>query len=169
MIISAIQSLRYNILCRASRILDPALNLLINSSISSSGGALTPALHILQDVSTIFQNLLLEPVIQNYICCPQCFFTNGLTEYVTTDQPHCNCHNDSNDHNPACTQSLGKFIHSFEPCTQNTTNIKKNNPKKTFHLSTIQKLACQISPAGWNYGNSASTSTIPNSQRFPQM
>ncbi|MBW0509907.1 hypothetical protein O181_049622 [Austropuccinia psidii MF-1] len=38
MIISAILSLRYNIPCRASPIFNPALNLLIKSSISSSGG-----------------------------------------------------------------------------------------------------------------------------------
>ncbi|MBW0529502.1 hypothetical protein O181_069217 [Austropuccinia psidii MF-1] len=38
MIISAILSLRYNIPCKASRILNPSLNLLIKSSISSSGG-----------------------------------------------------------------------------------------------------------------------------------
>ncbi|MBW0493354.1 hypothetical protein O181_033069 [Austropuccinia psidii MF-1] len=37
-IICAILSLRYNIPCRASCILNPALNLLIKSSISSSGG-----------------------------------------------------------------------------------------------------------------------------------
>ncbi|MBW0566907.1 hypothetical protein O181_106622 [Austropuccinia psidii MF-1] len=79
MIISAILSLRYNIPRRASRILNPALNLLIKSSISSSGGHPTPAFHIPQDLSTIFEHLQLEPVIQNYICCPQCFFLNGLT------------------------------------------------------------------------------------------
>ncbi|MBW0576196.1 hypothetical protein O181_115911 [Austropuccinia psidii MF-1] len=54
MIISAILSLRYNIPRRASRILNPALNLLIKSSISRSGGPLTPEFHILQDLSTIF-------------------------------------------------------------------------------------------------------------------
>ncbi|MBW0539640.1 hypothetical protein O181_079355 [Austropuccinia psidii MF-1] len=43
MIISAILSLRYNIPHRASHILNPALNLLIKSSISSSGGP--PLLH----------------------------------------------------------------------------------------------------------------------------
>ncbi|MBW0568085.1 hypothetical protein O181_107800 [Austropuccinia psidii MF-1] len=43
MIISAILSLRYNIPCRASHILNPSLNLLIKSSISSSGGP--PLLH----------------------------------------------------------------------------------------------------------------------------
>ncbi|MBW0526714.1 hypothetical protein O181_066429 [Austropuccinia psidii MF-1] len=79
MIISAILSLRYNIPRRASRILNPALNLLIKSSISSSGGPPTPAFHIPQDLSTIFEHLQLEPVIQNYICYPQCFFLNGLT------------------------------------------------------------------------------------------
>ncbi|MBW0560177.1 hypothetical protein O181_099892, partial [Austropuccinia psidii MF-1] len=88
MIISAILSLRYNIPRRASRILNPALNLLIKSSISSSGGPPIPAFHIPQDLSTIFEHLQLEPVIQNYRCCPQCFSLNGLTESVTTDQPH---------------------------------------------------------------------------------
>ncbi|MBW0549324.1 hypothetical protein O181_089039 [Austropuccinia psidii MF-1] len=106
MIISGILSLRYNIPFRASRILNPALNLLIRSSISSSGGPPTPAFHIPQDLSTIFEHLQLEPVIQNNICCPQCFFLNSLTESVATDQPHCQCHNDTNDHDPPCTQSL---------------------------------------------------------------
>ncbi|MBW0593936.1 hypothetical protein O181_133651 [Austropuccinia psidii MF-1] len=90
MIISAILSLRYNIPRRASRILNPALNLLIKSSISSSGGPPTPAFHIPQDLSTISEHLQLEPVIQNYICCPQCFSLNGLTESVTTDHPTVN-------------------------------------------------------------------------------
>ncbi|MBW0530040.1 hypothetical protein O181_069755 [Austropuccinia psidii MF-1] len=122
MIISAILSLRYNIPRRASRILNPSLNLLIKSIISSSGGPPTPAFHIPQDLSTIFEHLQLEPVIQNYICFPQCFFLNGLTESVTTDQPHCQLHNDPNYHDPPCTQSLGKFIYSFEaaPKTQPT-------------------------------------------------
>ncbi|MBW0490750.1 hypothetical protein O181_030465 [Austropuccinia psidii MF-1] len=78
-IISAILSLRYNIPCRASRILNPALNLLIKSSIPSSGGHPTPAFHIAQDLITIFEPLQLELLIENYICCPQCFFLNGLT------------------------------------------------------------------------------------------
>ncbi|MBW0487564.1 hypothetical protein O181_027279 [Austropuccinia psidii MF-1] len=104
MIISAILSLRYNIPCRASRILNPALNLLIKSSISSSGGPPTPAFHIPQDLCTIFEHLQLEPVIQNYICCPQFFFLNSFTESVTTDQPHCQRDNDPNDHDPPCTQ-----------------------------------------------------------------
>ena len=141
MIISAILSLRYNLPRRASRILNPALNLLIKSSISSSAGPPTPALHIPQDLSTIFENLQLEPVILNSRCCPQCFFLNGLTESVTSDQPHFQCHNDPNDHDPPCTQSLGKFINSSETPTQNTTNIKKIYPNKRFHLSSIQKLA----------------------------
>ncbi|MBW0483168.1 hypothetical protein O181_022883 [Austropuccinia psidii MF-1] len=81
--------------------------------------------HIPHDLSTIFEHLQLEPVIQNYICCPQCFFLNGLTESVTTEQPHCQCHNDPNDHDRPCTQSQGKFIYSFEPRTQNTTNLKQ--------------------------------------------
>ncbi|MBW0497181.1 hypothetical protein O181_036896 [Austropuccinia psidii MF-1] len=125
MIISAILSLRYNTPRRASRILNPALNLLIKSSVSSSGGPPTPAFHIPQDLSTIFEYLQLEPVIQNYICCPQCFFLNGLTESVTAYQPHCQRHNDPNDHDPPCTQSLGKLIYSLEPHTQMTTNMKK--------------------------------------------
>ncbi|MBW0531891.1 hypothetical protein O181_071606 [Austropuccinia psidii MF-1] len=169
MIISAILSLRNNIPCRDSHILNPALNLLLKSIISSSGSPPTPAFHIPQDLNTIFEHLQLEPVIQNYICCPQCFFLNGLAESITPDQPHFQRHNDPNDHDPPCTQSLGKFINSFEPCTQNTTNIKKTSPNKIFYSSTIQELACQISPVGWNYWNSASTSTIPNSQRLPQM
>ncbi|MBW0563421.1 hypothetical protein O181_103136 [Austropuccinia psidii MF-1] len=45
MMISAILSLRYNIPRRASHILNPSLNLLIKSSISSSGGHPTPAFH----------------------------------------------------------------------------------------------------------------------------
>ncbi|MBW0572983.1 hypothetical protein O181_112698 [Austropuccinia psidii MF-1] len=126
MIISAILSLRYNIPHRASCILNPSLNLMIKSSISSSGGPPTPAFHIPQDLSTIFEHLQLEPVIQNYICCPKCFFLNGFTESVTADQPYCQRHNDPNDHDPPCTQSLGKFIYSFEPRTQITTNMKQN-------------------------------------------
>ncbi|MBW0460943.1 hypothetical protein O181_000658 [Austropuccinia psidii MF-1] len=88
MIIYTILSLRYNIPCRASQILNPTLNLLIKSSISSSGGP-TPEFHIPQDLSTIFEHLPSEPVIQDHICSPQCFFLNDLTESVTTDQPHC--------------------------------------------------------------------------------
>ncbi|MBW0498949.1 hypothetical protein O181_038664 [Austropuccinia psidii MF-1] len=162
MIISAILSLQYNIPCRVSHILKPTLNLLIKSSISSSGGHPTPAFHIPQDLSTIFEQLQWDPVIQSYICCAQFFFLNDLTESVTTYQPHCKPHNDPNDHDPPCTQSLGKFIYSFEPRIQNTTD-------KTFRLSTIHKLACQISPVGWNYEFSASKTTIPNSQRFFQI
>ncbi|MBW0496165.1 hypothetical protein O181_035880 [Austropuccinia psidii MF-1] len=141
MIISTILSLRYDIPRGASHILNLALNLLIKSSISSSGGFPTPAFHIPQDLSTIFEHLQLEPVIQNYICCPQLFFLNSLTESVTTDQSHFQCHNDPNDHDPPCTQSLGKFINSSETPTQNATNIKKIYPNKRFHLSSIQKLA----------------------------
>ncbi|MBW0565249.1 hypothetical protein O181_104964 [Austropuccinia psidii MF-1] len=63
--ISAILSLRYNIPHRASRILNPFLNLLIKFSISSSVGPPTPAFHITQDLSTIFEHLQLYPVIQN--------------------------------------------------------------------------------------------------------
>ncbi|MBW0495450.1 hypothetical protein O181_035165 [Austropuccinia psidii MF-1] len=133
MIISAILSLRYNIPRRASRILNPSLNLLIKSSISSSGGPPFPDFHIPQDLSTIFEHLQLERLIQNYICCPQCLFLNGITESVTADQPHCQLHNDPNDHDTPCTQSLGKFSNSFESQTQNTTNMKqKFIPTKNF-------------------------------------
>ncbi|MBW0469982.1 hypothetical protein O181_009697 [Austropuccinia psidii MF-1] len=111
----------YNIPCRDSRILNPTLNLLINSSISSTGGHPTPALHIPQDSSTIFENLQLERLIENYICCPQCFLLTGLTESFTTDQPHCQCHNERNAHDPPCTQSLGKFINSFGPAPKTQT------------------------------------------------
>ncbi|MBW0520014.1 hypothetical protein O181_059729 [Austropuccinia psidii MF-1] len=125
MIIADILSLRYNIPRRASQILNATLNLLIKSSISSSVGNPTPAFYIPQDLSTIFEDLQLKPVIQSYICCPQCFFLNGLTESFTTNQPYCQGHNDPNDHDPPFTQSLGKFINSFEPCTQKTTNLKQ--------------------------------------------
>ncbi|MBW0473585.1 hypothetical protein O181_013300 [Austropuccinia psidii MF-1] len=63
MIISAILSLRYNIPRRASHILNLKLNLLIKSSISSLGGHPTPALHIPQDLSTIFEHLQLGSII----------------------------------------------------------------------------------------------------------
>ncbi|MBW0500955.1 hypothetical protein O181_040670 [Austropuccinia psidii MF-1] len=56
MIISAILSLRYSIPHRDSHILNPTLKLLIKSSISSSGGHPTPAFHIPQDLSNIFEN-----------------------------------------------------------------------------------------------------------------
>ncbi|MBW0472190.1 hypothetical protein O181_011905 [Austropuccinia psidii MF-1] len=102
MIISVILSLRYNIPGRDSHILNPALNLLIKSSISSSGGHPTPVFHISQDLSTIFENLQLEPRIEKYICFPQFFFLNGLTKSVTTDQPHFQCHNEPNYHDPPC-------------------------------------------------------------------
>ncbi|MBW0468856.1 hypothetical protein O181_008571 [Austropuccinia psidii MF-1] len=59
MIIFAILSLRYNVPHRDSRILNPALNLLIKSSISSSGGHFTPTFYIPQDLSTIFEHLQL--------------------------------------------------------------------------------------------------------------
>ncbi|MBW0464506.1 hypothetical protein O181_004221 [Austropuccinia psidii MF-1] len=98
--------------------------MLIKSSISSSGDHPTPAFHIPQDLITIFEHLQLESVIHNYIFCPQCFFLNGLTESVTTDQTHYQNHNYPNDHDPPCTKSFGEFINSFEPQTQNTTNIK---------------------------------------------
>ncbi|MBW0567485.1 hypothetical protein O181_107200 [Austropuccinia psidii MF-1] len=126
MIISAIIPLRYNIPGRASCILKPALNLLIKSSISSSGGHPTPAFHISQNLMAIFEHLQFEAVIQNYICCPQFFFPNRLTESVTTDQPHCQFHNDPNDHDPPCTQSLGKFIYLFKPHIQNSIYMKQD-------------------------------------------
>ncbi|MBW0492847.1 hypothetical protein O181_032562 [Austropuccinia psidii MF-1] len=150
MIISAILSLRYNIHHRASRILNPALNLLIKFSILSSGGPPTSAFHIPQDLSTKFEHLQLEPVIQNCICFPQCFFLNNITESVTTDQPHCQCHNDPNDHDPPCIQSLGKFIDSFEPCTQNITNMKKKFiPTKLFSYQKFKNwLARFLQQAG---------------------
>ncbi|MBW0568150.1 hypothetical protein O181_107865 [Austropuccinia psidii MF-1] len=133
MIISAIILLRYNMPHRASHILNPYLNLLIKSSISSSGGHTTPAFHKPQVLSTIFKHLQLDPVIQN-------FFIDGLTEFVTTDQPHFKCHNDSNDNDPPCTQSLGKFINSFEPHTQNTTNIQKNLSQQTISFISHSKI-----------------------------
>ncbi|MBW0515209.1 hypothetical protein O181_054924 [Austropuccinia psidii MF-1] len=83
---------------------------IIKSSISSSGGHPTPAFHIPQDLSTIFQHLQLEPLIKNYICCPQCFFLNDLTESVTTGQSHCQHHNEPNKHDAPFTQSLEKCI-----------------------------------------------------------
>ncbi|MBW0506066.1 hypothetical protein O181_045781 [Austropuccinia psidii MF-1] len=112
MIISAILLLGYNIPHRASSILHPILNLLIKASISSSGGHPTSECDIPQDLSTIFEHLQLDPVIQSYICFPQCFFLNGLTESVTTDQPQFEHHNAPNDHDPPWTKSLGKFINS---------------------------------------------------------
>ncbi|MBW0577050.1 hypothetical protein O181_116765 [Austropuccinia psidii MF-1] len=93
MIISAILSLRHNIAGRASCILTPALNLLIKSIISSSGGHFTPTFHIPQDLSTIFDHLQLEPLIEYYIFCHQFFTLNGFSESVMTDQPHCQRHN----------------------------------------------------------------------------
>ncbi|MBW0498967.1 hypothetical protein O181_038682 [Austropuccinia psidii MF-1] len=149
MIISAILSLTYNVPGRASQIFKPDLNLLIKSSISSSGGHPTPAFHTPQNLSAIFKHLQLEPLIENYICCLECCFLNVLIESVTTEKPHFQHHNEPNNHDSPCTQSLGKFINSFEPCIQNTANIKqKIYTRKKFHLSTIQKLAFQISPVG---------------------
>ncbi|MBW0545283.1 hypothetical protein O181_084998 [Austropuccinia psidii MF-1] len=140
MIISIILSLGYNIPHRASYILNPSLNLLIKSSISSSAGHPTPAFHIRQYLSTIYEHLQLGPLIENYICCTQCFFLNGLTESVTTDQPHCQLHNEPDEHDPPCTQSSGKSINSFEPRTQNTTNIKKKYiPTKHFIYQPFKK------------------------------
>ncbi|MBW0518158.1 hypothetical protein O181_057873 [Austropuccinia psidii MF-1] len=57
MIIFAILSLRYNIPRRASHTLNPALNLLVKSSISSSGGPPTPGFHILK-LSVPYLNIL---------------------------------------------------------------------------------------------------------------
>ncbi|MBW0493408.1 hypothetical protein O181_033123 [Austropuccinia psidii MF-1] len=145
MIISAILSLRYNISHRASCILNPALNLLIKSSISSSCGPPTPAFHIPQDLSTILEHLQLEPVIQSYICCPQCFCLNGLTEAVTTDQHHCQCHNEPNAHDHPCTKSLDKLINSFESQTKNTTNMKqKFIPTKHFIYQTFKNWLARL-------------------------
>ncbi|MBW0514866.1 hypothetical protein O181_054581 [Austropuccinia psidii MF-1] len=169
MIIITIISLRYNIPCRASRILNPALNLLIKSSIASSGGPPTPAFYIRQALSTIFEHLQLEPVIENYICCPQCFFLNGITESVTTDQPHCQCHNDPNDHDPPCTQSLGKFINSFEPHTQNTTKMKQRFiPKKILFInhSKIGFPDLSSGPELWKFGINTNNPKLP---KVPQM
>ncbi|MBW0505616.1 hypothetical protein O181_045331 [Austropuccinia psidii MF-1] len=139
-ILSVIVSLGYNTPCRASHILNPTLNLLIKSSISSSGGPPTPAFHIPHNLSTILEHLQLDPVIQKYICCPQCFFLNSLTESVTTDQPHCQSHNDPNDHDPPCTQSLGKSINLFEPHTQKTTNIKKTLTQQNISFINHSKI-----------------------------
>ncbi|MBW0479030.1 hypothetical protein O181_018745 [Austropuccinia psidii MF-1] len=125
MIISAILSLMYNIPCRDSHILNLALNPMIKSIISRSGGHPTPAFHIPQYCSTRFEYPQLEPLIEKYICCPQCFFLNGLTESVTTYQPHCQFHDDPNDHDSPFTQSLGRFINSFEPRMQKKTNMKQ--------------------------------------------
>ncbi|MBW0490716.1 hypothetical protein O181_030431 [Austropuccinia psidii MF-1] len=122
--------------------------LLIKSSISSSGGPPTPAVHIPQDLSTKSQHLQLDLVIQNYICCPQSFFLNCLTESFTTDQPHSQGHNDPNDYDPPCIQSFGKFINAFEPRTKKTTNMKQifvptkhfiYQPLKTFLAIFLQQ------------------------------
>ncbi|MBW0551490.1 hypothetical protein O181_091205 [Austropuccinia psidii MF-1] len=133
-IISSILSLGYNIPHRASGILTPTLNLHIKSSNSSSGGNLTPTFQIPQDLSTISQHLQLEPLIEKYVCFPQCFFLNGLTESVTTDPSHCQCHNEPKNDDSPCTQSLGKLINLFGPHTQSTTNVKKNFILKKIHL-----------------------------------
>ncbi|MBW0543045.1 hypothetical protein O181_082760 [Austropuccinia psidii MF-1] len=68
-----------------------------------------------------------------------------LSESVTTDQPHCQSHNDPNGHDPPCTQSLGKFINSFDPRTQNTTNIKKIFiPTKNFIYQPFKNLLARF-------------------------
>ncbi|MBW0506140.1 hypothetical protein O181_045855 [Austropuccinia psidii MF-1] len=133
-----------------SQILPPQDLVMIISAILSLRWSPTPAFHIPQDLSTIFKHLQLEPVIQNYIFCPQCFLFNGLTESVTTEQPHCQGHNLPKDHDPPCTQSLGKFIYSFEPRTQNTTNMKQNLiPKKHFIYQQFKNwLATLLQKAG---------------------
>ncbi|MBW0561728.1 hypothetical protein O181_101443 [Austropuccinia psidii MF-1] len=68
-IIFSILSLRYNIPHMDSFILTPSLSPLIKSSISISGGQPTLALHIPQYISTIFQHLLLELLIESFVCC----------------------------------------------------------------------------------------------------
>ncbi|MBW0501851.1 hypothetical protein O181_041566 [Austropuccinia psidii MF-1] len=89
----------------------------------------------------MFEHLQLEPVIKNYKCCPQCSFPNGLTESVTTDQPHCQHHDDPNDHDLPCKQSLGKSMSLFEPHTQNTTKMKERfPPKKHFIYQPFKNL-----------------------------
>ncbi|MBW0472166.1 hypothetical protein O181_011881 [Austropuccinia psidii MF-1] len=109
------------------------ISAILSLSISCSGCHSTPTFHIPQDLSTIFEHLQLEPLIENHICCPQCFFLNGLTKSFTTDQPHFQCHNIPNAHDPPCTQLLAKFIHLVKPRSQNTTNIKqKFIPTKHF-------------------------------------
>ncbi|MBW0517412.1 hypothetical protein O181_057127 [Austropuccinia psidii MF-1] len=56
-----------------------------------------------------------------------------MTESVTIDQPHFQSHNEPNNHDPPCTQSLGKLINLVEPPTQDTANIRKKFiPKKHF-------------------------------------
>ncbi|MBW0564675.1 hypothetical protein O181_104390 [Austropuccinia psidii MF-1] len=100
MIISAISSFSYNISRRASHILTPSLNLLIKSSISCSGGHSTLTFQLPHNLSTIFEHPQFEPLSENYICCPQCFFLNGLNESVTTDQLHFKCYNEPNEHDP---------------------------------------------------------------------
>ncbi|MBW0496678.1 hypothetical protein O181_036393 [Austropuccinia psidii MF-1] len=180
----------YNIPHRASRILNPSLNLLNKSSIASSGGHPTPAFHIPQDLSTIFEHLQLETVIQNYIGCPQCFFINRITESVKTDQPHFQCHNDTNNHDPPCTQLLGRLINSFEPCMQKTINMKqkvipaKHSIYQPYFSSRLElwKLCINInnpkfpkvspnvkSGMDWSADTSLSleTSMTPNSYPFP--
>ncbi|MBW0509832.1 hypothetical protein O181_049547 [Austropuccinia psidii MF-1] len=105
------------------------------------GGHSTPAFHIPQDLSTISEHIQLEPLIQNYIFCPQCFFLNGLNESVTTDQPHCQRYNEPNKPDLPFTQSLGKFIHLVEHQTQNTTKIKeKFIPTKDFIYQPLKNL-----------------------------
>ncbi|MBW0472298.1 hypothetical protein O181_012013 [Austropuccinia psidii MF-1] len=95
-IISAILSLRYNISRSASLVLPPAVNLFIKSSLSCSGSHSIPTFDIPQDLSTTIEHLQLERLIESCICCPKCFFLNGLTESVTNDQPHCQFHNEPN-------------------------------------------------------------------------
>ncbi|MBW0462410.1 hypothetical protein O181_002125 [Austropuccinia psidii MF-1] len=87
MTISAILSLKYNIPYRASCILTPALNLLLSSIISSSGGHPTPALHIPQDLTTIFEHLQLEQLIDNYIFFLNVSFLMALLNLSQLENP----------------------------------------------------------------------------------
>ncbi|MBW0532775.1 hypothetical protein O181_072490 [Austropuccinia psidii MF-1] len=138
-IISAILFSRYNIPHRDSHILTPTIRLLIKSSISSSGGHFNPTFYIPQYLSTIFEQIQLEPLIENVMCCPDCFFLNGLTESVKKDQAHFQTHNEPNYHDPPCTQSLGQFINLVEPCTQTTTKIKRRLiPTKHFIYQPLE-------------------------------
>ncbi|MBW0519320.1 hypothetical protein O181_059035 [Austropuccinia psidii MF-1] len=104
--------------------------------------------------STIFEHLQLEPLIENYICCPKFLILSGLTESVTTDQPHCQRHNAPNEHDPPCTQSLGQFIHLVEPQTQNTTNIKENSSQQNISFIYHSKIGFPVLSsrlALWNF------------------
>ncbi|MBW0511518.1 hypothetical protein O181_051233 [Austropuccinia psidii MF-1] len=71
MAISALISVNHNLPQTASHILHPALNLLIQSSVSHSGGIFDPKINIPKDISTIFKNLGLEPTLEAYVSFPQ--------------------------------------------------------------------------------------------------